>query len=127
MKYRFWANLKTVFQLDDATFELLETSMRHHYSHDVKSCVEHGGFMYGLRGRRDFHKDQPDDELRNTLEVDSRQLQLCMKALEMRHYQAKELHERLDLLSAQLHKLWRLYAAQMEALNEGLLVPGGDV
>ncbi len=127
MKYRFWANLKTVFQLDDATFQLLEDSMRHHYSYDVKNCVEHGGFMYGLRGRRDFHKDKLDDELRNTLELDSRKLQLCMKALEMRHYQAKALHERLDALNAQLHKLWHEMVRVTQRLNEEVLDEGGDV
>lgn len=127
MKYRFWANLTTIFQLDDATFTMLEECMRHHYSYDVKNCVEHGGFMYGLRGRRDFHKDTPDDEHRNTLELDSRQHQLCMKALEMRHYHAAEMHEPLDQLNAQLYKLWHLLVEQSAKLNEQVLAAGGDV
>lgn len=124
MKYRFWANLKTIFQLDDATFTLLEDCMRHHYDGTVKSCVEHGGFMYGLRGRRNFKKDQPDDEFRNTLELDSRQLQLVMKALEMRNY---VVDSQLDQLNTQLWVLWHRLVAQSEKLNDEVLAAGGDV
>lgn len=127
MKYQFWANLTIIFQLDDATFTLLENSMRHHYDYTVKSAVEQGGFIYGLRGRRDFLKDKLDDEHRNTLELSSRQLQLCMKALEMRHYHSKDTQEPLEQLNTQLHKLWFAYAAQMEVLNKEYLAAGGEV
>lgn len=127
MTYRFWANLKTIFQLDDATFTLLEECMRNHYDGTVKGCTEHGGFMYGYRNTRDFRKDTPDDEYRNTLELDSRQHQLCMKALEMRHYYHTGLHKQLDELNDQLHKLWHAYVAQMEKLNNEVLEAGGTV
>lgn len=124
MKYRFWAKLTLIFQLDDATFALLEDCMRHHYDGTVKSCVEHGGFMYGYRNRRDFRKDTPDDEDRNTLELDSRQHQLCMKALEMRHYVVEH---QLDELNAKLHKMWHAMVGQAELLNTTTLAAGGEV
>lgn len=127
MRYTFFATLKSVFQLDDPTFALLEYSMRHHYSDDVRSTTKHGGFMYGLRGRRDFHKDTPDNEYRNTLELSSRDLQLCMKALEMRHYQAAELQDRLDQLDVQLHKIWHALVEASEKVNEELQEAGGEV
>lgn len=124
MKYRFWANLKIIFQLDDPAFTQLEDCMKIHYDHTIKAATQLGGFMYSLRRRRDFKADMPDDEYRNTVELDVRQLQLCMKALEMRQYR---FGDRLDELNTQLWKISLLYNEQMRLLNEEVLAPGGEV
>ena len=123
MKYRFWANLQACFQLDDRTFGLLFKCMRHHYDGSVKAATEQGGFMYGSRNRR-RPGGSTDLEYRNGLELSSRELQLLMKALEMRQY---VVGDELDQLDTDLHRLWHVLAEQHRQLNEGQLAAGGTV
>lgn len=88
MKHYFYAHLSTVIEMSDDDFNILFEVAQHHYSYDVKSQTEHGGFLYGVRNRRDFELSDKCSEKPENVELDvvDRQLQLMIKALEMVGY-----------------------------------------
>ena len=77
MKHSFYAKLSANIEMEDADFKHLKSKAAKHYDSTVKDSVLIGGFLYGLTNRREFSNGED-----KTLELSSRELQLCIKALE---------------------------------------------
>lgn len=80
-KHTFFAKLEIHVDLSDEDFNHLLKQAEHHYDGKVKTSVELGGFLYGLKNRREFSEEADDKD--TILTVDERDFQLMMKALEM--------------------------------------------
>jgi hypothetical protein len=80
MKHTFSAEIKVNLDLTKEEFDYLYIRCQQHYSYDVTSLAEVGGFMYGWKGQRDFleKKGKPFFDR----ELTFRQLDLLCKALE---------------------------------------------
>lgn len=54
MKHVFVADISVNVDITQADFEFLIGTCKNHYDYKVTSAVEIGGFMYGIKGRRDW-------------------------------------------------------------------------
>jgi len=76
-KHSYIAELKADIEFSDSDFELLLESSRRHYDSTVQSICCVGGFLYGLKNRRDFSKGE-----NKSTELRFGDLQLLIKSLE---------------------------------------------
>lgn len=83
MNYEFIAELTARMEMTDDEFDYLFDAFKKHYDHHVKSSAEHGGWLYGLKVRRTPWKGATHDDVDKWIEVKNRQLQLCIKSLEL--------------------------------------------
>ena len=85
MKYTFEARLSVYIEVTDKEFDYIWEKMKHHYDATINSAIEVGGFMYGLRNRREPYPNCKLENFDKNLEVDSRKLGLILKSLETPH------------------------------------------
>lgn len=76
-KHSYIAELKADIEFSDSDFQLLLESSRNHYDSTVQSICSVGGFLYGLKNRRDFSKGE-----NKSTELRFGDLQLLLKSLE---------------------------------------------
>lgn len=81
MKTFLQAKLIAHIEIEDEDFDFIKKCCKHHYDFKVKSSVEVGGFLYGYTNRREWSKGQD-----KVLELEFRQIDLLLKALEMGQY-----------------------------------------
>lgn len=86
MTCTYWAEIKYCLQLTHEEFAIIWRNAIAHYSYDVKGNTEQGGFIYGMNNVLSWHKKDlkttPDKSLPSH-NIESRNFQLLMKALEM--------------------------------------------
>lgn len=80
MEYSLVPVLKIELTLPKETFDFIWEACKNHYSYDVSSLIEVGGFMYGWKGRGDFAIKQGKTFSSYTLTF--RQLDTLCKAVE---------------------------------------------
>lgn len=107
MKYSFFAQLSVSFEIDDADFALLIEEAKNHYDTTVRMSTQLGGFLYGLKGRREF-----SDGSDKTMDLTFRQIDLLLKACEPSDTDAV-----YDLRSKLLKVLDALQAKSIEVNN----------
>lgn len=114
MKFSFYCRLEINIDIEDEQWNYLLKCCDSHYDYKVNASVRHGGFLYGFKGRRDFSEGKDI-----TIDVNSHQLQIMMKALEMPVDYPNQMKMALKLTN-DLHNIWREYAKKTEEINNKL-------
>ena len=78
MKYFFQVEFKAFVEIPDKEFEFILECCKHHYDFTVASSVEVGGFLYGLKNRREFSNGED-----KVCDLTFRQIDLILKSIEM--------------------------------------------
>lgn len=110
MKYTFYAEIKVNLDLTKEEFDYLYARCQQHYSYDVTSVSEVGGFMYGWKGQRDFCEKVKRDFLDR--ELTFRQIDILCKALEF-----PTTIESMKM-SGDLHKIINVVRERSESINK---------
>ena len=93
-KHSFIAELKADVEFSDSDFEFLFKSSRTHYDSTVQSISAVGGFLYGLKNRREWSNGE-----NKTTELRFGDLQLLLKSIEfVNTTQALGLYARLTAI-----------------------------
>ena len=114
MKYWFYCKLQINIDIEEEQWNYLLKCCEHHYDYTVQSAVRHGGFLYGFKGRRDFSEKKDI-----TIDVNSRQFQIMMKALEMPVDYPTQMKMALKF-TKELHDIWSEYAKKTVEINNQL-------
>lgn len=80
MNHTLSVEVKVNLDLTKEEFDYLYLRCQKHYSYDVTSLAEVGGFMYGWKGQRDFREKQGEPFFDKQLTF--RQIDTLCKALE---------------------------------------------
>jgi hypothetical protein len=94
-QHRLVIRMEADVAFTDKEFEILTKNFKHHYSFDVSSAAEHGGWFYGMSSIREWEKSE--EMPISARQLTFRQIDLMTKALEMdRSDEAINLYRRLS-------------------------------
>lgn len=94
MNYQFSATLNAVIDISDNDFNFILDCCQHHYDNTVQAAVAVGGFLYGIKNRREWSKGKDQ-----TMELSMRQLGLVLKSMEFVNV------GQADMLGGRLYKI----------------------
>ena len=99
MSHQFFATLSVEIDMSDKDFNILLQCASNHYDFTVQSGAAVGGFLYGLKNRRDFSNGEY-----KKIEVSTRQIGLILKSLEGNGTdEARYIGENLYRIAMELH------------------------
>lgn len=111
--HTFISTLDAQVELSDQEFDLLWKNSKHHYSHDVKSMTDQGGFLYWQRNRRTILAGGTAED--KIAKMAYRDLDICRKALEMDHSkESYELSGRFRKIAIEMGEINRTMNGQLE-------------